>query len=124
MQMMQRQMATLASIREYKALRAAGRVEDAAQKLNSAIVGMDARGEDPILLLPTYAQVLLKLNRADEAIVVLQRVRAAEKAAASNPQRVDNMNAFDAMAAMQATFGFARDQARSLNTNLLIVESD
>jgi hypothetical protein len=124
MQMMQRQMATLASIREYKALRAAGRVEDAAEKLNSAIVGMDARGEDPILLLPTYAQVLLKLNRADEAIVVLQRVRAAEEAAASNPQRVDSMNAFDAMAAMQATFGFARDQARTLNANLLIVESD
>ena len=124
MQMMQRQMATLASIREYKALRAAGRLDEAVQKLNSAIVGMDARGEDPILLLPTYAQVLLKLNRADEAIAVLQRVHAAEDAAAKSAQRIDSMSAFDAMAAMQATFGFARDQARSLNTNLLIVESD
>lgn len=124
MQLMQRQMATIASIREYRALRAAGRIDEAAQKLQAAIASLDARGEDPILLLPTYAQVLLKLNRADEAIAVLNRVREAEEAAAKSPQRADNMNAFDAMAAMQATFAHARDQARSLSTNLLIVESD
>jgi hypothetical protein len=124
MQMMQQQRATVANIREYKALRAEGRVEEAAQKLQTAIASMDGRGEDPMLLLPTYAHVLLKLNRADEAILVLHRVRAAEDAAAKGPQLAGNMNAFDAMSAMQATFAHARDQARSQNASVLILESD
>jgi CHAT domain-containing protein len=120
---MQGPMATLMKIREFRALRDAGKLEEATKRLQSAIADMEGRGEIPILLLPTYAQTLLKLDRVDEAIDILKRVRAAEEAAAQRPS-VDSMNAFDAMTAMETTFGFARSQARMMNQDLLIVETD